>query len=101
MFQSLQLDYFTHCMDCTINPLADFLDQELIKQVKSIAYDIFSKLFSFFNSFNHQSREVNLKPIAMVSFLTLVTLFVISIFRKQGTGIISPPTPLKKDQIKE
>lgn len=40
---------------------------------------------------------MNLKPIAMISFLSLITLLVISIFTRREQSIVPPPTPMKKD----
>jgi len=73
----------------------NIIEQDQAKRIKEFIFNIFSKLNSFFSSFNSQSKEMNLKPIAMISCLSLVTLLVISIFRRRSDSLIPPPTPTR------
>jgi hypothetical protein len=95
MLKSVELEALSLCHLSL--PLSTPFDHELAARIKDIVFKVFSKLSSLFSSFNHQSREVNLKPMAMIGFLSLATLLAVSIFRRQEKGIILPPTPVKDE----
>ena len=78
-------------------PLSSIFQIEPLMQIKEFILDIFARLAAFFRPFTDHSKEMNLKPIAMISFLSLITLLVISIFTRREQSIVPPPTPMKKD----
>lgn len=100
MLKIIQAGNANYYLNILNNSLLKFLQEDLTVRVQEIVADIFSKIVAFFRSFNSQSKEINLKPIAMISCLSLVTLLLISIFRRRGESIIPPPTPMKKNALK-
>ena len=93
MVNNIQFGFFTHYKDLAYTTLVNISQNATIKRIGEIVSSIFSKLSSYFSSFNTQSDEMNLKPIALISVICLITLMVISIFRSRDDTKIIPPSP--------
>lgn len=77
----------------------NFLSSDVTKRIKDVAIAIFSKVSAFLKSFNNQSSEINIKGIAMISCLCLVTLLVISILRRRDAGFVLPRGSVRMEPI--
>lgn len=95
LLKSIQFDKISHYGVLLQTSLLNFIEYEETKRIKEIAASIFNRLSSFFSSFGSQSKEMNLKPLAMISCLSLIALLVISFLRKGEDSIIPPQTPMK------
>lgn len=96
MFRSIQFEKIPHYAALLQSSLLNFIEYEETKRIKEIAASIFNRLSSFFSSFGSQSKEMNLKPLAMISCLSLIAILVISFLRK-GEDSIFPQTPMKNN----
>jgi hypothetical protein len=92
MFASIQLSQWTSCSFIYQTFFFNSLSLDSIKRIKEIAITIFSKISAFCKSFNNQSKEINVKAIAMISCLSLVALLVISILRRRDSVLIPMPS---------
>lgn len=61
--------------------LTQLLASQQVQRVKAIALDIFEKFSGFIKKFKSQSNEIDLKPMAMISCLSLIAILVISMLR--------------------
>lgn len=77
------------------NSVQGFFQNEQFKRIQEFVIALLAKLSSYFSSFNTQSKEINVKPIAMIGFLSLVGLIVFSIFRESDANFITPLKPRK------
>lgn len=94
MIKEISLDNVIYFTNCLVTPLKGVVAQAQTSRIKEIVLSIFSKVTSFFHSFNSHSTEVNLLPVAMISCLTLAGILVISIIRKYEKNTVMPSTPM-------
>lgn len=72
-----------------------------IQQITTIAINIFAKIKEFLQFFIYKPREINLKMIATIGCLSLISLFTISMLRSRREPphlLIPPMTPQKIDR---
>lgn len=100
MLKQIQFGHVNYYLEQLHTSFLNFVQQGQTNRIKEIAFDAFTKLSAFFRSFNNQSKEINMKPIAMISCLSLITLLIISIFRRREESIILPPTPMKRNEAR-
>lgn len=79
-FSNVPFNFFNH------TAISHHTCSNIIKKIKEIALCVFIKISSFFNKFSNDPNNFNLKTFAILSFLTLATLIVISIFRKNDNS---------------
>jgi hypothetical protein len=91
MLPSIQFCQWTSYVNFSVSSFFNFLSSKQTNRIKEIALAIFLRIADFFKSFNNQSKEINIKAIAMIGCLSLIALLVISIFRSD-TRLMPPPT---------
>lgn len=65
---------------------------EFFERIKNFAINFFTKIKYVMN---HDSKTVNLKVVAMISCLSLLSLLVFSMLRIYPKSLVVPPTPHK------
>lgn len=94
MLNSIQYNPITAFRDLAYDTFVSISQHHIINKIREFVAAIFSFLSSLFNYFDNPSQEMNVKPMAMVSVLLLLTIMVFSLFRTKKTNIIPiPDTP--------
>lgn len=94
MLNTIQINSISAFNDFIYDAYASVSQHYIINKIREIVAGIFSYLSSIFNYFDNPSQEMNVKPMAMVSVLLLLTLMIFSLFRTKKTNIIPvPDTP--------
>lgn len=60
------------------------------QRVKDVALVVFDRCSGFVKKFKGQSNEINIKPIAMISCLSLIAILIISVFRHYAICPLPP-----------
>jgi hypothetical protein len=93
MFTSVQSSFSASSAYLYQEVLPNISSSEIIKRIREIAVDMFTRVSEFFNAFNKPSNENNLKVFALISCASLIALLVISMLRRRDTRIVYPSTP--------
>lgn len=95
MFASIYSPSFSNSIISHSFSFSEIISPDITKRIQEYATPIFNQLSDFFTSFDVYPAEKNIKTFALVSCLSLIALLVISMFRKNGSSIVPPPTPFK------
>lgn len=85
-----QLNSISHYRDLAYDYVVSISQNNIIKRIGEFVSAVFSYLSSFFSSLDRPSQEMNLKPMAMISVILLISLFIFAVCRKRADPPSSP-----------
>lgn len=84
MFLSVQFERCKNVFSQVRVGVSEMVYSERTRRVRELSKEVFSKMSNFLRSFYYQPKEMNIKPIAMVCCVSLITLLAISLFRRRN-----------------